>query len=339
MFTGLWPVCDDDRPEVDRRDEGRWVMSPQGQESELSYTVLQLRNDVDDLGAAIGNLPDRLNDLDGSMNDVRTALRHVQNRSIEVEATSHDLAALVKRLDARVEWLERNIRLQATAAEVELDDVDRAEVQLAQVAEAGHVARSELLPPAGRSALEAAVIAHAEAVRTQVHHRDAALAACEVLAETDRDDKRHLDAVAEFRAAVAGRDEARERTRELATPAQEAAAVLGVDEEQQVAVADVLAAGEHAWAALQHRLRTRVADAVGEGALLPAWFTTVLGPIPPAQDTRAWMDVATSLLAYRVTYGVTDPVVALGRPPAEAETARRRAWYQQLRRQFRALQR
>jgi hypothetical protein len=51
------------------------------------------------------------------------------------------------------------------------------------------------------------------------------------------------------------------------------------------------------------------------------------------------MDVATSLLAYRVTYGVTDPVVALGSPPVEAESARRRAWYQQLRRQFVELQR
>jgi hypothetical protein len=314
-------------------------MSPQGQDSDLSYTVLQLRNDVDDLGIAIGNLPARLSDLDGSLNDVRAALRQVQNRSIAVETTSNDLAALVKRLDARVEWLERNIRLQAVTAEVELDDVDSAEVHLAQVAEAGHVARSELLPPAGRSALEAAVAAHAEALRAQVHHRDVALGACEVLAETRRDDERHVNAVAEFRAAVASRDQARQRARELAAPALEAAAVLGVDEEQQVAVADVLVAGEHAWAALQHRLRTRVADAVGEGALLPAWFTTVLGPIPPAEDTRAWMDVATSLLAYRVTYGVTDPVVALGSPPVEAESARRRAWYQQLRRQFVELQR
>jgi hypothetical protein len=314
-------------------------MSPQGQDSDLSYTVVQLRNDVDDLGVAIGNLPDRLKALDGSLDDVRIALRQVQNRSIAVETTSNDLAALVKRLDARVEWLERNIRLQAATAEVALDDVDSAEVHLAQVAEAGHVARSELLPPSGRSALEAAVTAHAEAVRTQFHHRDVAVEVCAVLAETTWDDERHVDAVAEFRSAVAERDKARQRARELAAPALEAAAVLGVDEEQQVAVADVLAAGEHAWAALQYRLRTRVADAVGEGALLPAWFTTVLGPIPPAEDTRAWMDVATSLLAYRVTYGVTDPVVALGNPPAEAETARRRAWYQQLRRQFGDLQR
>ena len=314
-------------------------MSPQGQDGDLSGIVLQLRNDVDDLGVAIGDLPDRLGALDGSLEDVRTALRQVQKRSMAVETTSYDLAALVKRLDARVEWLERNIRLQASTAEAALDDVDSVEVELAEVAEAGHVARSELLPPAGRSALEAAIAAHAEAVRTQFHHRDVALEACEVLAETARDDDRHVSAVAEFRAAVAGRDKARQRARELAEPAIEATAVLSLDEDQQIAVADVLVAGEHAWAALQHRLRTRVADAVGEGALLPAWFTTVLGPIPPAEDTRAWMDVATSLLAYRVTYGVTDPVVALGRPPADLETARRRAWYQQLRRQFLDLQR
>ena len=126
-------------------------MSPAAPDNDLTFTVRQLRNDVDDLGLAIEHLPDRLHSLDGSLDDVRTALRQVQTRSVEVEATTHDLSALVKRLDARVEWLERNIRLQATAAEVELDDVDLAEVQLAQVAEAGHVARSELLPPAGRS--------------------------------------------------------------------------------------------------------------------------------------------------------------------------------------------
>jgi hypothetical protein len=314
-------------------------MSPQGQDSELSYTVVQLRNDVDDLGVAIADLPERLGALDGSLDDVRSALRQVQKRSIAVETTSHDLAALVKRLDARVEWLERNIRLQAATAEAQLDDIDIVEAELAQVAEAGHVARSELLPPSGRSALEAAVGAHAEAVRAQVYQRDLAVGACAVLAETARNDDRHVSAVTEFRAAVAARDQARERARELAGPAVEAAAVLQVDEEQQLAVADVIVDGERAWGALQDRLRTRIAEAVGEGALLPAWFTSVLGPIPPAEDTRPWMDVATSLLAYRVTYGVTDPVMALGRAPAEAETARRRAWYQQLRRQFSDLQR
>jgi hypothetical protein len=314
-------------------------VSRDGQDSDLGFDVVQLRNDVDDLGQAIEHLPSRLGAIDQALDNVRLGLRKVENRAVEVEATSHDLGALVKRLSARVEWLERNIRLQATAAEAPLDDVDSTEVELSQVAEAGHLARAELLPPAGRSALEAAVEAHSVAVRAQVHHRDAALAACEVLAETGRDDERHVTAVAEFRASVVALTEARQRAKELARPAIEAAEMLGEDEEQQVAVADVVAGGEQAWFALQSRLRTRVADAVGEGALLPAWFTAALGPMPSAEDTKAWMDVATSLLAYRVTYGVSDPVTTLGRQPGEAETARRRAWYQQLRRQFNELQR
>jgi hypothetical protein len=101
----------------------------------------------------------------------------------------------------------------------------------------------------------------------------------------------------------------------------------------------VIAAGERAWEALQAALRVRVADAVGEGALLPAWFTSVLGPIPPAEDTRSWMEAATDLLAYRVTYGVDDPASALGPEPAVEASARRRAWHQQLRRRLRDLQR
>jgi hypothetical protein len=313
-------------------------MSWEEPENDLGYTVMQLRNDVDDLAQAIEHLPGRLGMLDSSMDTVRHVVREVENRSREIEATSRDLVALVKRLGARVEWLERNIRLHEAISEVELDDVGVVHVELAQVAEAGHLAQAELLPPAGRSSLEAAVAAHSAAVRTQVHHREVALAACEVLVDTERDDERHATAVAEFRAAVIGLTEARKRGHDLAAPALEAAEMLATDEEQQVAVADVVAAGENAWAALQNRLRTRVADAVGEGALLPTWFTTVLGPIPPAQDTRAWMDVATTLLAYRVTYGVTDPIVALGAPPGELETARRRAWYQQLRRQLAELQ-
>jgi hypothetical protein len=58
--------------------------------------------------------------------------------------------------------------------------------------------------------------------------------------------------------------------------------------------------------------------------LLPVWFTTVLGHQPPAEDTQAWLDTATALLTYRITYEITDPVVALG-PDAAGDT-RRQAW-------------
>ncbi|GAB6900136.1 hypothetical protein [Kineosporia succinea] len=303
-------------------------------DTELHHAVTQLRNDVEDLGAAILDLPDRLGSLSSSFEEVRGTLHQVERRSLEAELTTQDLAAMVKRLNARVEWLERNIRLQADVPEVELDALDRRELELAQTAEEGHLAKAGLLQAAGRSSLEAAVSSHAAAVQQHSHHREVVLGACETLAETHRDDPRHSEAAEEFETAVTGMTDARMRMRDLAAPALEAAELLAADEENQVAVADVVSDGERAWAALQNRLRSRIADAVGGGALLPSWFTSVLGPMPAAQDTRAWMDVATSLLAYRATYSVTDPIMALGVPPVDGENPRRRAWYHQLRRQF-----
>jgi hypothetical protein len=309
------------------------------EENDLGYTVLGLRNDVDDLAAAIDDLPQRFNAVGTALDDVRAGLGRLETRAAEVDAGHRELTALVKRLGARVEWLERNIRLSSSAAEIELDDVEDSESQLARVAEHGSQARAGLLPPAGRSGLEAALTAHADALRALAHQREAALEACEVLATTRWDDDEHVSAVAAFKAAVEAMDDARQVVRETSPAAVEASSQLASDSTRQLAVADVIADGELAWAALHDRLRLRVADAVGSGALLPTWFTGVLGPIPPAEDTRPWMDVATSLLAYRVTYGVNDPVVALGPDPGPGETARRRAWHQQLRRQLTVLQR
>jgi hypothetical protein len=309
------------------------------EENDLGYTVLQLRNDVDDLAAAIDDLPARFRSVGSVLDDVRAGLVRVEARTTEVDTGYRELTALVKRLGARVEWLERNIRLTTTTAEIEIDDVDEPEAQLARVAEQGSQARAGLLPPAGRSSLEAAVTAHADAVRAHDHQRALALEACEVLAGTRWDDEEHRSAVTAFRTAVASMDEARSAVLATADAASDASAQLASDSARQLAVADVIADGELAWAALQDRLRMRVADAVGSGGLLPTWFTGVLGPIPPAEDTGPWMDVATSLLAYRVTYDVNDPIVALGPEPGEGETARRRAWHRQLRRQLAELQR
>ncbi|NLT55460.1 MAG: hypothetical protein GXX79_13055 [Actinomycetales bacterium] len=85
-------------------------------------------------------------------------------------------------------------------------------------------------------------------------------------------------------------------------------------------------------------MRTLVAEAVGTAALLPSWFTTVLGPMPPAEHTDRWMEVATELLAYRITYRIGDPVVALGPEPVGA-SRQRHDWWAELDRSLRELQR
>ncbi|MEU2930794.1 hypothetical protein ABZ636_38175 [Streptomyces sp. NPDC007251] len=64
-------------------------------------------------------------------------------------------------------------------------------------------------------------------------------------------------------------------------------------------------------------LRGRLADSIRDRAVMPVWFVTVLGAVPPANKTQEWLDLATQVLAYRVTYDITDQVVALGPEPDE----------------------
>jgi hypothetical protein len=294
---------------------------------------------MDALTAAIENLPLRLSSLDNGMDDVRQAVRRVENSSSRVTASTGDLAVTVKRLSARVEWLERNVRLQPETSEAELDAFDRLELELAAKAEFGNLAKAELLSAGSRKELEAAVTTHVEAVRSRSRRRTAAMIACQALADTRYDHATHAQARREFLVAVNGLADARARADELADPADRATDVLQADDEEQVAVSEVVADGERAWTLLQRLLRTRLAESVGEGKLLPDWFTRVLGPIPSPDDTAAWMEVGTSLLAYRATYAVSDPFMALGADPESDQSPRRRAWHLQLSRQFAELER
>jgi chromosome segregation ATPase len=308
-------------------------------QSSLAFGVRQLRGDLDDLADAINFLPGRLRGLDSQMQQARKETRAVDARTADLETALRDLTAVLKRVDARVEWLERNIRLRESATAVELDDVGGELVEVAAEAESGLNARSHLMSAEDRSGLQALVAEHAGVAKEQVSRLEEALAASRTIAEGGPADDARVAAVTTFRTAARAWEAARSRTMDLAERAEDAQQRLVEDDRRRIRQADVIAAGERAWEALQAALRARVADAVGEGALLPAWFTSVLGPIPPAEDTRSWMDVATDLLAFRVTYGVDDPASALGPEPGVDASARRRAWHQQLRRRLRDLQR
>jgi chromosome segregation ATPase len=308
-------------------------------ESNLNFEVRRLRTDVDELIEALERLPERLGSLTSGFEQTRTALENLHNRNLEQDGALRDVASMVKRLDARVEWLERNIRLHQSAVTVELDDVPAALRQLATVAEAGQAALAQLLSEQDRRDCESAIAAHEEGRRQVAEQRRSALVSSRVIANTEIEDEGHQRAAEEFRAIVAELAAARRRGAELAERAREAVQRMDLDARRRLENAELIAQGERASAAMQSALRTRIADAVGEGALLPTWFTSVLGPIPPVEDTREWMDAATALLAYRVTYGVTDPVVALGGEPREQDGAHRRAWHHRLRRRLRDLQR
>lgn len=316
------------------------MTAPYQPERDLGTILEELRHDVDRLTAVVHDLPGKVEELGGGLDEAHRLLEGVARRSAEAEVGVRELGVLVKRLDARVEWLERNIRMHdPSAVVVELDDVPPDLFRLAELADRGQRAQLALLPASSRAALEKAVEEHADAVRERARHLDDALAASRTLASTERGEEVHASAVGEFRSAAAAFAAARRRCAELVRPAVEAAEELSADEERRAEQAEVIGTGERAWRELLGRLRSRVAEAVGEGALLPAWFTSVLGPIPPAEDTGAWMDAATGMLAYRVSYEVTDPVLPLGADPDDRAGARRKGWHAQLKRQLRDLQR
>ena len=71
--------------------------------------------------------------------------------------------------------------------------------------------------------------------------------------------------------------------------------------------------------------------------MMPDWFSRDFGPTRPADGTQEWMDTAIEVFAFRLTYGITDPAVALGSPPSEEHPQHRRDWYQDLDRRLATL--
>jgi hypothetical protein len=117
--------------------------------------------------------------------------------------------------------------------------------------------------------------------------------------------------------------------RKAATSARQA---LKIDDEHRQVHRPQVMTGESAYAQLITRVRDRLDAAVADGALLPAWLTLVLGHQPVGEDVAEWMDTATSLLAYRITYEVVDLVVALGEPAHD--DPRREKWHRDLERRL-----
>lgn len=121
------------------------------------------------------------------------------------------------------------------------------------------------------------------------------------------------------------RGDVQEQPVSLAGPAHDARAALAQGDTLRQAKASLIEQGDKAERKLNWLLRGRLADAIRDRALLPMWFVTVLGPVPPAHKTQARTDLATQVLAY----GITDQIVALGPAPDEY-VPRRTEWHREL---------
>jgi hypothetical protein len=298
---------------------------------DLESTVLSLADDVPMLVEAVSRLDADIERLIDSRKETRsTVARHDEGL--------RDLTGTVKRLAVQVAWIEQHLRSTGSVRTIDLDRPDPDLVALAATAEAGRAAAGVLLSPVERATLAAELAGHrAWLGRHRAALRDL-LAACERLAAAGPDGAAHRQARADYLSARSRIEDAAASLDRGVGAAREGRARLAEDGVERQRTASAVAEGERAERELLTRLRTRIASAVGDGVMLPAWLTGPLGPMPPAGTAQRWMDVAAGLLAYRITYGVTDPADAVGEVPSGAGERRRR-WHADLGRGVRELRR
>jgi nucleoid-associated protein YgaU len=224
--------------------------------------------------------------------------------------------AVVGELLQRVSLLEQRLSLLAGAEPVDLDTVDEATRTLVMRAERARERAAALLSKADRE-LHTARVEHYRALRGRLDDNTAtALDLSATLAEAAYGTPEHYAAATRFRALAQAIEADQAQLADAATAAEESTQILDQAERLSAAHGPHLTTGDAVHAALARKLRDRISAAVACGAPLPVWFTTVLGHRPPADHAERWIQTAISLVTYRLTYAVTDPVVALG-PPAD----------------------
>ncbi|GAA4974405.1 hypothetical protein WHI96_05360 [Pseudonocardia tropica] len=93
---------------------------------------------------------------------------------------------------------------------------------------------------------------------------------------------------------------------------------LAADARRRPRDADAIEAGDRARTRLRSEVRAMIAERVAAGGPLPRWFTAVLGS-GPAESAGEWLTAATDVVVYRTTYGVVDPIDALGEEPEDVD--------------------
>ncbi|MEV6831656.1 hypothetical protein [Amycolatopsis sp. NPDC051102] len=281
------------------------------------------RRDLDELFAAVDGLREADDRLGQDVADLTERL--------ESGAPDDRIALLgrqLERLQQQVRVLERAVRVADGVPQADLDDVGPETRALAAEAARWDDLHKELVTKDQR-ARYAEEIAHLDAVRAALSRCDAdLLEVIRVLASTDRASRARGDAESSLRALSTRRRTLLDEEIPAASAAAETARLsLREADAVEARVVPQLERAERAWHDLQVRLRTRITDALGSSALLPMWFGNALGVAPPSGTSGdAWIRTAASVLAYRVTFGVTDPALPMGPPAPEGADTTERRW-------------
>ena len=249
----------------------------------------------------------------------------------------------LRRLAARVAWLEDRLCESGALPSADLDSADEQTRALAATVAAGCDAEERLLVERDRAAFQAAIEWYARLERERDEADREVLEIGAAAGSTARTDPVHVRQLARFGAAERRLAEAGDAVEGYASTARTARNRLAADATLRAELAETIEAGGEASLALAVRLRDRLAAELGRGTLLPGWFTGELGPGPSGAaeglDARAaarsaapgWFEVAVAALAYRTVYGVDDAFSLLGAEPGPSAPKHRRVAHRRLR--------
>jgi DNA repair exonuclease SbcCD ATPase subunit len=301
---------------------------------EYADAVDPARRDLDELFAAVDGLRTAVEAADDRDRGLRQEFADLAERLDRGDTHRQQdrldlLGRQLERLQQQVRALERAVRVADGVPRADLDDVGAETRALAAEAARWDDLHKELVTKEQRARHERE-IAHLDSVRRALSQCDADLLdVIGVLASTDSASRARGDAESQLRALATRRRTLLDEEIPAASAAAETARLaLREADAVKARVVPQLERAERAWHDLQVRLRTRITDALGSDALLPLWFGHALGVAPPSGTSGdTWIRTAASVLAYRVTFGVTDQALPLGPPPVDADpTERRWTW-------------
>ncbi|MFI5496211.1 hypothetical protein [Actinoplanes sp. NPDC051859] len=291
----------------------------------LNTLRLQLTEDLREVARAdeerARQLSRRLDESDdrvAQLAELHDELRH------QVEAELRGARQAITRLTGEIHLIEGRLRLEHGVRPVDLDAIPPdLETVVAEV-RAAEAIRSGMLDDKTREAHHTVLDAYAELRRLAAESRARALDASSVLARARSGRRGFRRAASSYRhhwQRLGAQNAELAATRDAVAVAE---AELAADMRQQKEFRTHR--GAVAVPELTAELRRRIEAAVETHALFPSWFTiTELGHRPSAARAGAWCEVATRVALYRITYGITDTVSALGEQPAGGHRAQRYA--------------
>jgi hypothetical protein len=286
---------------------------------ELFAAVDGLRTAAEDAGARDRHLRQEVADLAGRLDhgDARNARQRLDL-----------LGRQLDRLQQQVQALERAVRVSDGVPRADLDDVGPGPRALAAAAARWDDLHQELVTKEQRARYEREIARLAEVREAHARCDADLLDVLRTLATTDRATPARGDAGSVLRAlSTRRRTLLDEEIPAALAAAEQARLALREADAVEARVVPQLERAERAWQDLQAGLRTRITDALGSDALLPPWFGHALGVAPPSGTSGdAWIRTAAAVLAYRVTFGITDQALPLGPPAAGGTDTTERRW-------------